>query len=514
MKILGIELGSTRIKSVLIDENASVLATGSHTWENKLVDGYWSYSLDAIHGGVQDSFASLAADYKKKYGEALTSVDALGVSAMMHGYIALDKDDNFLVPFRTWRNVCTEKASKELSEAFNFHIPQRWTVAHYYQAVLSGEEHVGDIAHLTTLAGYVSYRLTGKKVVGIGEASGIFPVDGTEYDKTMLADFNARLKAHGADISFTDIIPTILVAGDTVGTLTEDGARFIDPTGTLKSGAIVCPPEGDAQTGMVATNSIAPRTANVSAGTSAFIIAILEKKLSKYYEEIDVMATPVGDTAAMVQVNNFTSEINAWTSLLEEAIALGGGKLSGGELYGELFNISLDADADLGGLMGYNFLSGEHLVHISEGRPLIARLPDGKLTLANFMKMQIYSALGAFAMGVKTLKYEDLKIDRVCGHGGFFKTPFVGQSAMSAALDAPVSVMKNSGEGGAFGIALLALYALCKRGTFAEFLDGVFATAEKSTVMADEKERATFARFLERYAVGLEFARGAADAIK
>ncbi len=514
MKILGIELGSTRIKSVLIDENADVLAVGAHEWENKLVDGYWSYSLDDVHTGLQQSFADLAADYKAKYGEALTSVDALGVSAMMHGYIALDKDDNLLVPFRTWRNVCTEKASKELSEAFNFHIPQRWTVAHYYQAVLSGEPHVKDIARLTTLAGYVHYRLTGRHVLGIGDASGLFPVDGGEYDKTMLADFNARLKAHGVDISFTDIIPSILVAGDTVGTLTEDGARFIDPTGTFKSGAIVCPPEGDAQTGMVATNSIAPRRANVSAGTSAFIIAILENKLSNYYEEIDVMATPVGDTAAMVQVNNFTSEINAWTNLLGEAIKLGGGALSGGELFGTLFNISRDADDDVGGLMGYNFLSGEHLVHISEGRPIVARLPEGKLTLANFMKMQIYSALGAFALGVKTLSRENLKIDSICGHGGFFKTPFVGQSAMSAALGAPVTVMNNSGEGGAWGIALLALYSLVKRGTFAEFLDGVFADTEKSTVMADEKEIASFAKFLERYRLGIDFARSAADAIK
>lgn len=490
------------------------MASGAHEWENKLVDGYWSYSLDEIHTGMQDSFAALAEDYAAKYGEALTSVDAMGVSAMMHGYIALDKDDKLLVPFRTWRNVCTEEASSELSKAFNFHIPQRWTVAHYYQAILSGETHVKDIARLTTLAGYVHYRLTGNHVLGIGDASGVFPVDGGEYDKTLLANFNARLKSHGIDVSFEDIIPSILVAGDTAGTLTEEGAHLLDPTGILKAGARLCPPEGDAQTGMVATNSIAPRRANVSAGTSAFIIAILEKKLENYYEEIDVMATPVGDTAAMVQVNNFTSEINAWTSLLEEAIALGGGTLSGGELYGTLFDISREADDDVGGLMGYNFLSGEHLVHINEGRPIVARLPEGKLTLANFMKMQIYSALGAFALGVKTLTRENLKIDSICGHGGFFKTPFVGQSAMSAALGAPVTVMNNSGEGGAWGIALLALYSIVKRGTFAEFLDGVFADTEKSTVMADEKERASFEAFLERYKGGIDFARSAADAIK
>ena len=514
MKFLGIEFGSTRIKSVLIDENAAVLATGSHNWENKLVDGYWSYSLSEIEGGLQNSFAALSADYAAKYGEALTSVDAMGVSAMMHGYIALDKDDNFLVPFRTWRNVCTEAASTELSAAFNFHIPQRWTVAHYYQAVLSGEAHVNSIAHLTTLAGYVHYRLTGNHILGIGDASGVFPVDGGEYDKTMLADFNARLSSHGININFEDIIPSILVAGDTAGTLTEEGAHLLDPTGKFSAGAKLCPPEGDAQTGMVATNSIAPRTANVSAGTSAFIIAILEKKLENYYEEIDVMATPVGDTAAMVQVNNFTSEINAWTDLLGEAIKLGGGTLSGGELYGTLFDISREADDDLGGLMGYNFLSGEHLVHISEGRPIVARLPEGKLTLANFMKMQIYSALGAFSMGVKTLNRENLKIDRICGHGGFFKTPFVGQSAMSAALGAPVTVMANSGEGGAWGIALLALYALCKKGTFAEFLDNIFAAEEMSTVMASDEEKESFARFVERYAAGLDFARGASDAIK
>lgn len=514
MKILGIELGSTRIKSVLIDENAEVLASEAHTWENKLVDGYWSYSDEEIQNGVRDSFTELAADYKSKYGEALTEIDSIGISAMMHGYIPFDKNGNQLVPFRTWRNTCTSEAAGELSAAFKFNIPQRWTVAHYYQAVLSGEPHVKDVVRLTSLAGYVHYLLTGKNVLGTGEASGIFPLNNGEYDKVMLDELNSRLKAHGIDTKFEDIIPPILTAGDVAGTLTKEGALLLDPTGTLKPGAKFCPPEGDAQTGMVATNSIAPGTANVSAGTSAFLMAVLEKNMSNYYEEIDVMTTPVGHPVAMIQVNNFTCEINAWSSLFEEVIALGGGTLSGGELFSRLFNVSADADTSIGGLMGYNFLSGEHIVNVHEGRPIIARTPTSTLTLPNFMKLLIYSALGSFAIGMDTIRKENIKLTRVCGHGGFFKTPVIGQSAMSAALGAPVTVMKNSGEGGAWGIALLALYTLTKRGTLAEFLDGIFSDTETTTVMADDKEKAEFAAFVERYRIGLPWANDAAGAIK
>ena len=510
-KILGIELGSTRIKSVLIDESANVIASGSFEWENALVDGLWSYSLSDVEKGLQTSYAGLAADYKEKFGEELTSVSAIGISAMMHGYLAFDGNDNLLVPFRTWRNTNTEKAADELTEKFNFNVPMRWSVSHYYQAILNGEPHVNDVAFLTTLAGYVHYKLTGKKVLGVGDASGMFPIKDGKYNPEMLEKFNAILADKGISNSFEAILPEIMTAGENAGLLTEEGAKWLDPAGNLKPGCIMCPPEGDAGTGMVATNSVMPRSANVSAGTSAFLMAVLEKDLSSYYKEIDVVTTPHGSPVAMVHVNNFTSEINSWTSLFEEVIALAGGNISRGKLFDSLFKKSLEGSADLGGILGYNFLSGEPIAGVAKGIPMVTRTPDGKLTLANFMKMHIYSALGSLAMGCEILSEENVQIDRVCGHGGFFKTEKVGQSAMSAAIGAPVTVMKNAGEGGAWGIALLALFTANGGADFEGFLDSVFANTEMITIEADESEKASFAAFMEKYKNGLPVERLASE---
>lgn len=500
---LGIELGSTRIKSVLINARAKVLAQGSHEWENSLNEGYWSYSLDEVWSGLRASYSDLNANYKKKYGKDITEITAIGISAMMHGYLAFDKDDNLLVPFRTWRNTNTERAAKELTKMFSFNIPERWSIAHFYQAVLDNEQHVEKVSYFITLAGYVHYKLTGKKVLGVGDASGMFPIKEGNYDKYLLAKCNAFLWEKGLTKDLLYLLPKILYAGDKAGCLTEDGAKLLDPTGHLKAGAIFCPPEGDAGTGMVATNSIAPKTANVSAGTSAFLMAVLEKNLEHYYREIDIVTTPTGDPVAMVHVNNFTNEINAWVDLFEEVAVACGTKINKNKLVPMLFNKSRESDEDCGKLIGYNFVSGEPIAQTHQGRPLLARLPEGKLGLANFMQMQIYSALGSLAMGMEILKKENVQIDCVCGHGGFFKTDFIGQNAMSAAVGAPVTVMKNAGEGGAWGIALLALYTTCKNLTLSEFLDGIFANSDKVTVTANEKERAKFKRFLELYKHGL-----------
>ena len=504
---LGIELGSTRIKAVLIDENAAVLAQGSYEWENVLTDGFWSYPLESVKEGIQSAYAALAAAYRKQYGEALTELSAIGISAMMHGYLAFDKDDRLLVPFRTWRNTNAAAAAAELSEALSFHIPTRWSISHLYQAVLNGEAHVHDVTHITTLSGYVHYQLTGKRVLGIGDASGVFPVKDGDYDAAMLQKCGELFDARGIHADLADLFPAVLPAGAEAGRLTEDGARWLDPTGTLKAGCPLCPPEGDAGTGMVATNSIAPRTANVSAGTSAFLMAVLEKDLGAWYKEIDIVNTPTGAPVAMVHVNNFASEITAWTNLFAEVIALGGGSLSRGELFDALYAKSREGDGDCGGMMAYSFLAGEPIAGVDKGAPMMARTADGRLTLANFMKAQIYSVLGALSIGIDILRREDVQIASVCGHGGFFKTPFVGQSAMSAAVGAPVTVMKNAGEGGAWGIAVLALFMQRGGGSLACFLDGIFGNAEKITVAADEAERADFARFMQKYKACLAAAK-------
>ena len=488
---------------MLIDENTTVVAQGSYEWENQLVDGLWSYSLDDVEMGLQTSFANLSGDYKSKFGEALTNIDAIGISAMMHGYLAFDKNDTLLVPFRTWRNTNAEKAADELTELFKFNVPMRWSVSQYYQAILNGEAHVKDVAFLTTLAGYVHYKLTGRKVLGIGDASGMFPISGGDYDEEMLRKFNVLLKEKNIATRFENILPTVLVAGKDAGTLTDEGAKWLDVTGNLKAGCILCPPEGDAGTGMVATNSVTPRTANVSAGTSAFLMAVLEKELDGYYKEIDVVTTPHGAPVAMVHVNNFTSEMTAWTNLFEEVIALGGGSISRGKLFDALYAKSLEAEENCGGLVGYNFLAGEPIAGVSSGVPMIARTPDGKLNLANFMKMHIYSALGSLAIGCEILSKESVEIDSVYGHGGFFKAPVVGQSAMSAAVGAPVTVMQNAGEGGAWGISVLALFTYLGEHNFEKFLEKIFKDAQRTTVSASETELKSFNAFMEQYKKGL-----------
>ena len=512
-KILGIELGSTRIKSVLIDENASVIAQGSHEWENRLTDGLWSYSLEEVEKGLQSSYAALSRDYEAKSGEPLTEVSAIGISAMMHGYLAFDKNDKLLVPFRTWRNTNTEKAADELTELFRFNVPMRWSVSHYYQAVLNGEEHVGRVSFLTTLAGYVHYKLTGKKVLGVGDASGMFPIDKGSYNKTMLEKFDAVLSERGISTSFEKLLPAVLTAGENAGLLTAEGAKWLDLSGNLAAGCPLCPPEGDAGTGMVATNSVKPKTANVSAGTSAFLMAVLEKNLASYYKEIDVVTTPHGAPVAMVHANNFTSEMNAWAHLFEEVIALGGGKISRSNLFDALYRKSLEADESCGGLVGYNFLSGEPIAGVSRGIPMIARMPDGKLNLANFMKMHIYSSLGSLAMGCGILAKEKVEIDSVYGHGGFFKAPIVGQSAMSAAVGVPVTVMSNAGEGGAWGIAVLALFSYIGEQSLENFLENVFKNAEKTTLSASEAEINSFNAFMIKYKKTLSVERLASEVL-
>ena len=506
-KCLGIELGSTRIKTVLIDECANVLAQGSFEWENALVDGLWSYSLEAVEKGLQASYGSMLADY----GKPIERLDVIGISAMMHGYLAFDGNDKLLVPFRTWRNTNTARAAQELSRLFDFNVPMRWSVVHFYQAVLNDEPHVKDVAYLTTLAGYVHRRLTGNKVIGIGDASGMFPVDNGAYDKKMLTKFDKLLCSHGHSRRFGDMLPKILLAGDNAGTLTADGAKLLDVSGALQSGAIFCPPEGDAGTGMVATNSVSPRTANVSAGTSAFLMAVMAKPLTHHYKEIDVVTTPTGEPVAMVHVNNFTNEINAWASVFAEAISLVGAQCDKNELYTKLFECACHSDGDVGKLVGYNFLSGEPIAEVEKGVPLFARLPDGKLTLANFMQMQIYSALASLAMGVEILRAEKVAIDSVCGHGGFFKTEFVGQNAMSAAVGAPVTVRHNAGEGGAWGMAILALYLLNKNVPLADFLQNLFANALQTTVTATAQEKQKFAKWLQRYKQGLSVEKTASE---
>lgn len=501
-KILGIELGSTRIKSVLIDENGAVLASGIFEWENTLVDGLWSYSLEDAERGVRESYSRLVKDY----GEDIRNLNAIGVSAMMHGYLAFDKDGRQLVPFRTWRNTNTGEAAQKLSELFSFNVPLRWSVSQYYQSYLDKMEHVKDVAvaRLTTLAGYIHYRLTGRNVLGADDASGMFPLSGSDYDGEMLAKFN---KITGRD--FKQLLPEVLLAGENAGTLTEEGAHFLDPTGTLKAGAICCPPEGDMGTGMVATNSVLPKTANISSGTTANCTVVLEKPLKNYYKEIDIISTPDGHPAALIHTNNCTSEINEWVNLFSEVADLCGAHTDKGQLFEKLFNKSLESDGDVGKLTGYNYLAGEPLAGTSCGAPLVLRSSDGRLTLANFMQMHIYSAISAIALGMDILKDEGVEMISITAHGGFYKTPFVGQNATSAVLGAPVTVMETAGEGGAYGIALLAGYALTNGITLPCYLDKIFGNAKKTTVMADEKERSKFACFFENYKKYLAVERAA-----
>lgn len=509
--VLGIELGSTRIKAVLIDERHIPLASGDYEWENQLVDGVWTYSLDSVHTGLRTCFSNLRADVKDKFGAELCTVGAIGVSAMMHGYLPFDRDGRQLAAFRTWRNTITGEAAEKLTALFDFNIPQRWSIAHLYQAILNHEEHVKDIAYLTTLAGYIHWKLTGEKVMGVGEASGMFPIDSEtlDYDEGMVQKFKAL-----TGIELRAILPKVLTAGQSGGTLTEAGARFLDPSGTLRPGIPVAPCEGDAGTGMAATNSVRVRTGNVSAGTSDFAMIVTEKPLG-VHREIDMVTTPAGAAVAMVHCNNCTSDINAWVNLFSEYSALMGAPVRKGELFTKLFQKALEGEADCGGLLSFNYFSGEGVTDLDEGRPLFLRRPDAHFTLANFMRTHLLSALATLKIGLDILtQTEQVPIDKLYGHGGFFKTPGVGQRMLSAAVGAPVSVMETAGEGGPYGMALLGAYMLWRDEgeTLEDYLDHkVFADAKASTLMAEPGDIEGFSAFLSRYRKALPVEKTATE---
>lgn len=503
--ILGIEFGSTRIKAVLIDQENKPIAQGSHTWENQLEDGLWTYSIDAIWNGVQDCYADLRSNVKSQYGVEIEKLAAIGVSAMMHGYMAFNDKEEILVPFRTWRNTNTGKAAAELSELFVYNIPLRWSISHLYQAILNKEEHVKDITFLTTLAGYVHWQITGEKVLGIGDASGMIPIDPQtkNYSATMVDKFNNLVAPYGFSWKLEDILPKVLLAGENAGYLTEEGARKLDVSGNLKAGVPVCPPEGDAGTGMVATNAVKQRTGNVSAGTSSFSMIVLEKDLSKPYEMIDMVTTPDGSLVAMVHCNNCTSDLNAWVNLFKEYNELMGIPVDMDEIFGKLYNNALTGDADCGGLISYNYFSGEPVTGLTEGRPLFVRSANDKFNLANFMRSHLYASVGVLKIGNDILFNEEkIKVDRITGHGGLFRTKGVGQRVLAAAINSPISVMETAGEGGAWGIALLGSYLVNndKKQSLSDFLDEkVFAGDAGVEIAPNPEDVAGFNAYIENY---------------
>jgi len=520
---LGIELGSTRIKACLVGPAGVQIASGSHDWENQLVDDTWTYSLDAVWAGLRGAVAALLADVEQQYGVRLTTVGALGVSAMMHGYLAFDEADELLVPFRTWRNTTTERAATELTDLFGHNIPLRWSVAHLYQAILDEEAHVPRVRHVTTLAGYVHWRLTGQQVLGVGDASGMFPIDPatTDYDRRMLAQFDEVAAGHGFGRAIADLLPGVLPAGADAGSLTAEGAALLDPSGALQPGIPLCPPEGDAGTGMVATNSVAPRTGNVSAGTSIFAMVVLEKPLDRVHDELDLVTTPAGDLVAMVHCNNGASELGAWAGLFGEFAAALGQPADPGDVFGALLRSALEGDADGGGLLAYNYLSGEPITGLEAGRPLFTRTPDSRLTLGNFARTQVYSAFGTLSLGMRVLAEEQVELDTMFAHGGLFKTEGVAQRLLAAALGAPVAVGRTAGEGGAWGIAVLAAYRASARGaatpeqSLGAYLGAeVFADAALDVVEPDADDVAGFSAFLERYSAGLAIERAAVAALR
>ena len=503
--VLGIELGSTRIKAVLIDEENKPIAQGSHTWENQLVDGLWTYSIDAVWNGLQDCYADLRADVQRQYGVEIEKLAAIGVSAMMHGYMAFDKQQEILVPFRTWRNTNTGPAAAKLSELFVFNIPLRWSISHLYQAILNDESHVGDIDFLTTLAGYVHWQLTGQRVLGIGDASGMLPIDPAtkDYSAAMVTKFEQLIASKGYSWKLKDILPRVLMAGEDAGCLTADGARKLDASGNLKAGIPLCPPEGDAGTGMVATNAVKQRTGNVSAGTSSFSMIVLEKELSRPYEAIDIVTTPDGSPVAMVHCNNRTSDLNAWVNLFKEYQELMGVPVDMNEIYGKLYNLALEGDADCGGLMAYNYFSGEPITGLAEGRPLFVRSATDKFSLANLMRAHLYASVAVLKIGNDILfNDEHIRVDRITGHGGLFKTKGVGQRILAAAINSPISVMETAGEGGAWGIALLGAYLVNndKQLSLADFLDKqVFAGDAGVEIAPVAEDVAGFNAYIEHY---------------
>lgn len=515
--VLGIEFGSTRIKAVLIDDHNNPIAQGSHTWENQLVDGLWTYSIEAIWDGLHECYASLRQNVKEQYGVEIETLAAIGVSAMMHGYMPFDEKEQIMVPFRTWRNTNTGKAAAELSSLFHFNVPLRWTISHLYQAILNGEEHVSSICYLTTLAGYIHWQLSGMKVLGVGDASGMLPIDSStgNYDVEMIDKFDKLIAGKNYPWQLRDIMPKVLMAGDNAGVLTERGARLLDVSGHLKKGIPMCPPEGDAGTGMVATNSVKQRTGNVSAGTSSFSMIVLENSLSKPYEVIDMVTTPDGSPVAMVHCNNCTSEINAWAGLFKEYQQLSGGSTDMGEIYTNLFNIAMQGDADCGGLVSYNYVSGEPVTGFEDGRPLFVRSAKDKFSLSNFMRAQLYAAVAVLKVGNDILlKEEHVAVDRITGHGGYFTTPQVGQRMLAAALNSPISVMKTAGEGGPWGMALLASYLVNNKDgqSLPDFLDThVFSGSTGTEVKPTQEDVDGFNRYIENYKRGLHIEKVAVE---
>lgn len=513
--VMGLELGSTRIKAVLLGTDHTVLASGSFAWENRLENEIWTYHQDEILPGIQACYADLKKQVMKKYQVKLTKLAALGISGMMHGYLPFDKDGNLLTPFRTWRNTMTGQASEKLTALLNFNIPQRWSVAHLYQAILNKEAHVPQIAYLTTLSGYVHWLLSGKKVLGVGDASGMFPIDSktNRFDEEKLQLLQKKLDDEGYGWKLREILPEVMTAGDHAGTLTAEGAKLLDPEGDLQPGVPMCPPEGDAGTGMVATNAVAARTGNVSAGTSIFGMIVLEKPLSKVYPELDLVTTPSGKPVAMAHCNNCTSDLDAWVRLLKESMAVMGAKPDTDTLYTTLFRASLEGAPDCGGLVACNYLSGEHVTHFTEGRPMFVRKPNAEFSLANFMRAHLYAAMATLKIGLDILiNKEGVKVDRILGHGGLFKTPGVAQRYLAAAIHAPVSVMKTAAEGGPYGMALLASYRVhrLEQDTLEDFLNQeVFDRMEILTVLPDPEEETGFASFMAQYHNLLEVERTA-----
>lgn len=507
--ILGIEFGSTRIKAVLIDEKGAVLASGGHGWENRFENGVWTYTLDDIWGGLQDCYQDLLKDVKEKYDTTITSLASIGFSAMMHGYLAFDKDGELLVPFRTWRNTITEEASVKLTEAFSYNIPQRWSISHLYQAILNKEEHVKDVDFFTTLAGYVHWKLSGEKVLGVGDASGMFPIDTTkgDYDQKMIAKFDELVAGEGFAWKLSEILPKSLPAGADAGVLTKEGAKLLDVSGALQAGAKMCPPEGDAGTGMVATNSVSVRTGNISAGTSVFAMVVLEKELSKVYPQIDLVTTPDGALVGMVHCNNCTSEINAWVNLFAEFAKASGNEMDMNTLFTMLYSKAMEGDPDCGGLLSYNYFSGEPVTGFDKGAITFVRSQEAKFTLANVMRMHLYSALAALKSGMDLMiKEEGVKVDEMLGHGGYFKTKGVGQQIAADAINAPVSVMETAGEGGAWGIAVLAAYLVLKENgeTLPDYLNNKIFAGQKGSKLEPIPENVKgFEKFMEQYMKGL-----------
>lgn len=517
---LGIEFGSTRIKAVLIDEAHNPIAMGAHEWENRLEDNIWTYRLEDIWSGLQDCYGRLAEEVQEKYGIALTKIGAIGFSGMMHGYMAFNAEGELLVPFRTWRNTMTGEACRKLVSVLDFNIPQRWSIAHLYQAILNGEEHTGDIDFFTTLAGYIHWKLSGERVLGIGEAAGMFPIDSDrlDYHAEMLDKFDELIADKNYSWKIRNILPRVLVAGEKAGVLTAEGAKLLDPSGRLNPGIPMCPPEGDAGTGMVATNSVRVRTGNVSAGTSIFSMVVLEKALEKVHEEIDMVTTPDGMPVAMVHCNNCTSDLNAWVNLFGEFADTFGRSIDRNELYGGLYRKALEADTDCGGLMAYNYFSGEPVTGTDAGRPMFVRTPNAAFTLANFMRSHLYSALATLKIGNDILlKEEKVAVDSLMGHGGLFKTPVVGQQMLAAAMNAPVTVMDTASEGGAWGIAVLAAFMQEKEEgeTLADYLNNkIFAGQTGTTIEPKAEDVEGFDRFVASYKAALPAEKAAIAALQ